>query len=263
ILGGNRDQLLHQLAPGGGRGVHHLLGEEIVARAATFDHVAGKCEGRAAEADDGELVAEVVAHELHRFRNVAEVGGTVGAKTGNVFGGATWLFDLWSATAGSLAGGEVKGQPHDFEREKKIGEDDGRINLEDLGSFNSHLGRDLRLLADLDQRVLFADGAVLGHVASSLTHEPDWSPFGGLSLGGANEERVCGRHGPFNLTSSEQRRVYPRSSLCELGPCRGPWARWTAHRLASCNIGPRHYRKNMGCRYIPRWVYAMKTTVVP
>ena len=109
------------------------------------------------------------------------------------------LFDLRA-----FAGGEVKGQPHDFEREKKIGEDDGGIDFEDLGRFDGDLGRDLRLLADLDQGILFADGAVLSHVASSLAHEPDWSAFGGLSLGGANKERVGGRHESSNLASSSE-----------------------------------------------------------
>ena len=188
ILGGHRDQLLHQFVPRGGRGVHHLLGEKIVARASAFDHVAGEGEGRAAESDDGELVAEVLAHELHGFRNIAEVGGTIGAQAGNVFGGADGLFDLRA-----LAGGEVKGQAHDFEREKKIGEDDGRIDFEDLGRFDGDLGRDLRLLADLDQGILLADGAVLRHVASSLAHEPDWGPFGGLGLGGANQRESWGQ----------------------------------------------------------------------
>jgi hypothetical protein len=109
----------------------------------------------------GKLVAEVLAHQLHRFGNVAEVGGAIGAQVGNVFGRAHGLFDLRT-----FAGGEVKGQPHDFEGKKKIGEDDGRIDFKDLGSFNGDLGRDLRLLADLDQGILLADGAVLRHVAS-------------------------------------------------------------------------------------------------
>src|SRR5713226_8374398 len=80
ILGGYRDQLLHQFVPRGGRGVHHLLGEKIVARTSTFDHVTGKREGRAAEADAGELVAEVLAHQPHGVRNIAEVGGAIGAQ---------------------------------------------------------------------------------------------------------------------------------------------------------------------------------------
>ena len=111
---------------------------------------------------------------------------------------------------GPFAGGEVKRQSHDFERQKKVGEDDGGIDLEDLGSFDGDLGRDLRLLADLDQGILLADGAVLRHVASRLAHEPDRSPFGGLGLGGANKERIRGRHEPSNLAFSRPQRLRER-----------------------------------------------------
>ena len=51
------DELLHEQGPGAVVGVHHLLGFDVVARAAAFDHVAGEGEGRAAEADDAEAVA--------------------------------------------------------------------------------------------------------------------------------------------------------------------------------------------------------------
>ena len=81
------------------------------------------------------------AHQLHRFGNVAEVGGTIGAQAGNVFGGAHRLFDFWTVAARAAAGVEVKGQPHHFEGKKKIGEDDGRIDFENFGSFDGDLGR--------------------------------------------------------------------------------------------------------------------------
>jgi hypothetical protein len=42
--------------------------------------------------------------------------------------------------------------------------------------------------------VLLANGAVLGHVASGLAHEPDGSAFYGLGLAGANEDRIGGGH---------------------------------------------------------------------
>ena len=54
IGGGHRNQLAHQCVPVSGRVVHHFLGVDVVARASTFDHVAGEGEGSAAESDDGE-----------------------------------------------------------------------------------------------------------------------------------------------------------------------------------------------------------------
>ena len=51
------DELLHEEGPGAVVGVHHLLGFDVVAGAAAFDHVAGEGEGCSAEADDAEAVA--------------------------------------------------------------------------------------------------------------------------------------------------------------------------------------------------------------
>ena len=55
------------------------------------------------------------------------------------------------------------------------------------------------LLADFEQRILLADGAILGHVASGLAHEPDGRAVDGLSLAGANEEGIRGGHEPLNV----------------------------------------------------------------
>src|SRR6266852_5355392 len=128
----------------------------------------------------------------------------IGAQAGNVFGSAHRLFDLRTAAARPLAGCEVKGQSHHFERKQQIGEDDGRIDFEYLRCFNGDLGRNVRLLTDFDQRILLANGAVLRHIASSLAHEPDWGPFGRLGLGGANKKRVWGGHELSNLASSSE-----------------------------------------------------------
>ena len=42
------------------------------------------------------------------------------------------------------------------------------------------------------KRVLLADGAVLGHVASGLAHEPDGSAVDGLRFAGADEAGIWG-----------------------------------------------------------------------
>ncbi len=59
IFGGNVNQLAHQLIPVSGRVVHHFLGVEIMTRAAAFDHITGKSEGRSAETDDGNFIGEM------------------------------------------------------------------------------------------------------------------------------------------------------------------------------------------------------------
>ena len=47
--------------------------------------------------------------------------------------------------------------------------------------------------------MLLANGAVLGHVASSLAHEPDGSSLDGLGFAGANEDGIGRRHEPITL----------------------------------------------------------------
>jgi hypothetical protein len=46
------------------------------------------------------------------------------------------------------------------------------VEKEIFRSFNDDLGGELRLLADFDQQLLFADAAILGHVTSGPAHEP-------------------------------------------------------------------------------------------
>src|SRR5260370_38600531 len=58
--------------------------------------------------------------------------------------------------------------------------------------------------------MLLANGAVLGHVASSLAHEPDGSALDGLGFAGANEDGIGRRHEPTTL-----------AFLIQRGLCRG------------------------------------------
>ena len=62
------------------------------------------------------------------------------------------------------------------------------------------------LLADLEKRVLFADRAVLGHVATGLAHEPDGCAIDRLRLAGANEVGIRGRHEFLNVAVFHGRR---------------------------------------------------------
>ena len=86
----------------------------------------------------------------------------------------------------------MKGQAHDFERQQKVGEDDGGVDAEDFRGRDGDLGGERGLLADLQKRVLLADRAILGHVASGLAHEPDGCAVDGLRLASANEAGIRG-----------------------------------------------------------------------
>jgi len=122
------------------------------------------------------------------FGHVAEFGGAVGLEGVHVGFGAQGLFDFRT-----FAGGEVEGKAHDFEGEKEVGEDDGGVHAKGFGGGDGDLGGEFGILADLDDRMAFAHGAVLGHIAASLAHEPDWDGVTRKGFAGANEEGVrCG-----------------------------------------------------------------------
>ncbi len=112
----------------------------------------------------------------------------------------------------------MKGQAHDFERKQEVGEDDGGVNLKDFGGRDGDFGGERGLLADFEQGMLLANGAVLGHVASGLTHEPDRSSLGGLGLAGANEDGIGRGHDWMRWTdyfSIFAREARAAELLCE------------------------------------------------
>jgi hypothetical protein len=175
------------------RVVHHLLGVEIVAGAAAFDHVAGEGEWRSAETDDGNFFCEMFRYETHGLGDIAKFGGAVGAELCDVFGSADRLLD-----DRAFSRGKMKGQAHDFEREQEVGEDDGCIDAEKLGGGDGDFGGEGGHLADFEEGMLLANGAIFGHVASSLTHEPDGSVVGGLRFAGAKEAGIGSGHGRYD-----------------------------------------------------------------
>ena len=88
----------------------------------------------------------------------------------------------------------MKRQAHDFEREQKVGENDGGIDAEKFSGGDGDFGGERGILANLEQRVLLANGAVFGHVASGLAHEPDGRAVDWLRFTGADEIGIGGRH---------------------------------------------------------------------
>ena len=81
--------------------------------------------------------------------------------------------------ARTLAAHEVEGQPQRRQGNQQIREQDGRIHLDAAQRLQRDLGGQVRLTADLEQAVPFAERPVLGHVPARLAHEPD----GGASTG--------------------------------------------------------------------------------
>src|SRR5438270_6045929 len=136
----------------------------------------------------------MLGDQRNGFGNISEFRGSVGAQVRDVFFRAHGLFDDRTFT-----GGEVEWESHHFERQKQVGEDDGGIDLKDLRGGNRDFGGERGLLADFQKRMLLAHGAIFGHVAPGLAHEPDGSALYRLRLASANEVAVGCGHELMNL----------------------------------------------------------------
>src|SRR5208283_5716257 len=93
-----------------------------------------------------------------------------------------------------FAGGEMEWQSHDLKRQQQVGEDDCRVNLEELGGGDGDLGCDFGLFADFDKGVVLADVAVFLHVAAGLTHEPNGSGLYRQAPAGTHKQEIGGGH---------------------------------------------------------------------
>src|SRR5439155_1493284 len=69
--------------------------------------------------------------------------------------------------------GERQAQSQRLERQQDVGEQDGGVDGEAADRLKRDLGGEVRRVAQLEQRVLLAQGAVLGEVAARLAHEPN------------------------------------------------------------------------------------------
>jgi len=125
---------------------------------------------------------EVGGDFFNRAGNIKEVGGAVGAESARLLSRAEWGVDLRA-----LVGDALKVEAHGSEGEQEVGEDDCSVNAEALGGGDGDFGCDVGGAADVEERVVLADGHVLGHVAAGLAEEPDGCAVDGLAEAGADE----------------------------------------------------------------------------
>src|ERR1700739_130698 len=95
----------------------------------------------------------------------------------------------------------MKWQTHDFKGQQQVRKNDGGIYAQDFRSGDGDFGGERGFLAELKQRVVLANCAVLGHVASGLPHKPYWGAVDRLRFTSAYKIGVSCRHKPLNLAS--------------------------------------------------------------
>ena len=119
--------------------------------------------------------------------DVVEVVGAVGAEGLDLFEGAERCVD-----DGAFAGDEFEVEAHGREGKQEVGEDDGGVDAEAFGGGDGDFGGDFGGAADVEQRVVAADGHVFRHVAAGLAEEPDGGAVDGLAEAGADEAAAGG-----------------------------------------------------------------------
>ena len=72
-----------------------------------------------------------------------------------------------------------------------VREHHGRVDVVAPHRLQRHLGAQLGLVRDLEERVALADRAVLGQRAARLAHEPHRRPLDALAARRADEEGLC------------------------------------------------------------------------
>ena len=89
-----------------------------------------------------------------------------------------------------VTAGELEPDPERLEHQQDVGEQDGSVDTQPVDRLEGDLARGLRRFAQVEERVSRAQGAVLGHVAPGLAHEPHRRERGGLAAAGPEERRI-------------------------------------------------------------------------
>ena len=86
-----------------------------------------------------------------------------------------------------------------LEGQEQVGEKNGRVEVDRLDRLQRDLRRKVRGPAELEQRVPFAQGPVVGHVTARLPHQPNGRMRYGLAKKGAEKYVVFECHGARGL----------------------------------------------------------------
>ena len=156
------------MVPGPRLVAHEALGAEELPRRTALDEVGREREGRAGEADQGHAVGERLLDEPHRLEDERHrLVHRHGSEPLHVFRAPDRTVDVRP-----VAPGELEADAEGLEHEQDVGEEDRGIDAEPVHRLERHLGGGLGILAELEEAAAGPDGAVLGHVAPGLAHEP-------------------------------------------------------------------------------------------
>lgn len=133
-----------------------------------LDHVASKSPGSGGKTEHRDFRADLAGDASNGF----------GEKGGLVFGiEELQARDVMARTDGRRQVGagvaEFERQAHGLGGNKDVGEDDDRIDAEESEGLERDFDGEVGRFADFEERVIGANGAVFGQVATGLAHHPD------------------------------------------------------------------------------------------
>ena len=195
VIGDQLCELVTEGVPTRRVAVHHRLRLCVVSGRSALDGIGGQGERRAGETDEWHPAVKLLADQTDRLQDVAErVAGLHALQPRHIVRRTDRGVD-----DRALALDEIKRDPHRLERQQEIGEEDRGIDVETVDRLEGHLGGQLGLAADLEQRVLGPDRAVLGHIPPSLPHEPDRGGVDRLPPAGTKKAVVHDGNGTTRL----------------------------------------------------------------
>ncbi len=194
-------ELLAQRVPDLGRAVHAALRDRELTRRPALDEVARDRERAAAEADERLLGSERGAHEPHRVEDerhgLFRVGHTQALHVRHR------PHRLRDDRPHALDEIDVDAHPED--RKHDVREHHRRVDAVRAHRLERDLRAELRLAADLEQRVPLPDLAVAGQRPPGLAHEPDRRPLDGL-LASRSDQQRCHYNWAASWSSMRRKR---------------------------------------------------------
>ena len=162
---------------------HERLAVLVVAGAVTLHRVARQRERRAREPDERHPIHELAPKLLDDLLHVAGVGDGIGdAELLDIGDRAHRVVDH-----GTLAALELQVEPHAGKADENVREHDRGVHAHEVDRLHRDLDRKLRRATHLEEAVLLANRAVLGHVAPGLPHHPHRRALSLLAPSGAEE----------------------------------------------------------------------------
>ncbi len=86
-----------------------------------------------------------------------------------------------------FAAHEIEPDTQRLERQQEVRKENRGVDVDPANRLKRDFGRQIGRSAQLEQRVAFAQRAVLAHVASGLSHEPDWRGVDWLEAAGSKK----------------------------------------------------------------------------